>query len=66
MPETDQPSREELLRARIDLQNQLDVVEQPIRGRDYNPGLVAKLRAMLKDIDDCLATMDSLDPSGNL
>jgi hypothetical protein len=59
MSEPDQPSREELLRARSDIQVQLDIVEQPMKRGDYNPGLVAKLRSMLEDIDDCLAVLDA-------
>lgn len=50
----DQPSREELLRAKRDLQEQLDIVSQPMRSSDYDPGLVARLRAMIADIDEGL------------
>lgn len=51
------PTREELLRARGDLQRQLDILRRPVRfGR--NRPLEAKLETMVKDIDDCLAAME--------
>jgi hypothetical protein len=51
------PTREELLTARADLQAQLDIVSNPQMSRDLNPSLVAKLEAMIADIDACLADM---------
>lgn len=54
------PTREELLRAREDIQRQLDVLRHPFRfGR--NRKLEARLEAMVKEIDDCLAAMKPSD-----
>ena len=53
------PTREELLRAREDIERQYDIVRTPARSSDRNPPLEAKLRAMLTEIDERLAAMDS-------
>jgi hypothetical protein len=55
MPDEDFVDRQELLKARENLQLQLERVANPAMGRDRNPQLVARLRAMIKDIDDLLA-----------
>jgi hypothetical protein len=47
--------RQELIRARDDLQGQLYRVANPTRGLDRNPPLEAKLRSMLADIAELLA-----------
>ncbi len=47
--------RAELLRAREDLYRQLMLVSNPALARDRSPFLVAKLRAMIAEIDDLLA-----------
>jgi len=57
------PTREELLRAREDLQRQLDVLRHPF-GFGRNRKLEGKLEAMVKDIDDCLAAMEPESPDG--
>lgn len=58
--ETPATREEDLLRAREDLQRQLDILRHPFRfGR--NRKLEAKLEAMVKDIDDCLAAMEQDD-----
>ena len=52
------PTREDLLRAREDIQRQLAILRSPLRlGR--NRKLEARLETMLKDIDDCLAMMEA-------
>jgi hypothetical protein len=49
-------TREELIRAREDIQRQLDILLHPLRaGR--NRSLEAKLDGMVKDVDECLAAM---------
>jgi hypothetical protein len=53
------PTREELTRARDDLQRQLEMVRHPARGADRSRPLEAKLRAMIDEIDQCLATMET-------
>lgn len=51
------PTREELLRAREDIQRHLDILRSPVRfGR--NRQLEAKLETMVKEIDECLAAME--------
>ncbi|HEY1708109.1 MAG TPA: hypothetical protein VGG10_07575 [Rhizomicrobium sp.] len=55
---TDQSDREELLRGRIDLQRQIDVIYQPVRARDRNPQLLAKLKGMLAEVEALLADKD--------
>jgi hypothetical protein len=52
---TDQNDRDELLRARLELQRQIEVLSQPARGRDRNPQLLAKLQAMLDEVEALLA-----------
>lgn len=55
------PTREELLRAREDLQRQLAILRHPFRfGR--NRSLEAKLETMVKKIDGCLAAMETDTP----
>ena len=57
------PTREELLRAREDIQRQLNILRSPVRfGR--NRGLEAKLETMVKEIDECLAAMANENGSG--
>lgn len=54
------PTREELVRARDDIQRQLATLRHPFRfGR--NRELEARLEGMVSDIDDCLAAMDAGD-----
>ena len=43
------------MRARDELKQQVSAVAHPIMSRDQNPKLVARLQAMLNDIDDLLA-----------
>ena len=59
------PTREELLKAREDLKEQLNIVENPIRGGDYNPVLVARLKSMIYDIDVALANTEETDARGS-
>jgi hypothetical protein len=49
------PTREELLKAREDLQRDLERIANPANYRDRNPQLVEKLQTMLDEINDCLA-----------
>jgi len=51
------PTREELIRARDDLQRELEMLRNPVRYRSRP--LEAKLKAMLREIEDCLAAMDA-------
>jgi hypothetical protein len=55
----DQPTREELVAARDDIERQLGFLESPIRALDLNPRLIAKLRALLAEYNDTLASWDS-------
>ena len=55
MSDEDQPSREELIEARKRLKQQLALAANPVRSQGHNRELCAKLRGMIKDIDDCLA-----------
>jgi hypothetical protein len=55
MADDDQPTREELLAARARLKQQLALAANPVRSQDYDRELCAKLRGMIKDIEDCLA-----------
>ncbi len=55
MSEDDQPTRNELIEARDQLKEQLARVSSPMNGKDYNPQLVAKLEAMIAELDECLA-----------
>ncbi|HEY2032627.1 MAG TPA: hypothetical protein VGH02_02945 [Rhizomicrobium sp.] len=52
------PTREDLLEAREQLKEQIARVLNPIRFTDQNPALVARLRAMLDDINNALAEFD--------
>lgn len=52
---SESPTREELVEARERLKEQLAIVANPIRGRDRNPYLIAKLKAMIDDINECLS-----------
>jgi hypothetical protein len=56
---TNQSERDELLRARTDLQRQIEVVSHPMMGRDRNPQLLTKLQAMLDEVNALLAQEDS-------
>jgi hypothetical protein len=51
----DEPTREELLEAHERLREQLAIISKPMDGGDYRPETVAKLRAMIEDINNCLA-----------
>ena len=51
------PTRDELIQARYDLQRQLDILETPMRSR--NPQMIAKLRGMIDEINECLADLES-------
>jgi hypothetical protein len=53
------PTREELLRARDALQRQLKMIRNPARSADRSRPLEAKLRAMLDEIEKCLAAMET-------
>jgi len=53
------PSREELIQARNDLQRQIEILQSPMRGGDGNPPLIAKLRGMLDEINECLTDLES-------
>jgi hypothetical protein len=53
------PTREELIRARDDLQRELKVARNPVRQGHRSPPLEAKLKAVLREIEDCLAAMDA-------
>jgi hypothetical protein len=53
------PTREELIRARDDLQRQLKMVRNPVRSADRSRPLEAKLQAMLDDIEECLAALEA-------
>jgi hypothetical protein len=55
------PTREELLKARADIREQIELVSNPIRPADRNPALIAKLRAMLDDINAAIADLEN-DP----
>jgi hypothetical protein len=58
----DSPTREELIAAREDLQRQLEIVRNPIRGMSQNPPHEAKLRSLMNEINECLAAMDAGEP----
>jgi hypothetical protein len=56
----DEPlTHDELIRARDDLQRHLRRIRNPFLGFGRSRPLEAKLTAMIKDIDDCLAAMES-------
>ena len=50
-----QTEREELIAARAQIARQLEILERPLRLTDEYPLMVAKLRTMLDEIDQCLA-----------
>lgn len=54
----DQPSRAELKDARDNIPRQLEIVENPARSIDRNPPLIAKLQAMLDEINALLGEED--------
>ena len=63
-------TRQSLVRnieARDNIREQLAILENPIRHRDRNPPLIAKLRSMLNDINDALADLgtDDVNPPKN-
>jgi hypothetical protein len=47
-------TREELLAAREQLIDQIALIEYPIRSSDRNPPLLARLKAMLAEINELL------------
>lgn len=57
MPDDVPPTRAELIAARDRLKAQLAVLVHPVRNR--SPELIARLRAMIADIDACLAALDA-------
>jgi hypothetical protein len=57
------PTRNELIRARDDLQRELEILRNPVRYRSRP--LEAKLKAMLQEIEDCLAAVDAEDAKGS-
>ncbi len=59
------PSRAELLKARGDLQEQLIALEHPAMWRDWNPQLAERLRAVIAEIDECVANMGNGDAQGS-
>ena len=54
-----EPERQELIRARNEILEQLFRVANPCRGLDRNPQLEAKLRGMLADIAELLSEASS-------
>ena len=59
MPMADDTTRAELLAARETLKRQIEVLENPMRRMDVYPQGIAKLRATLAEIEDCLAQIDA-------
>jgi hypothetical protein len=57
--------REELIRAREDLQRQLGMVRNPVRSADRSRPLESKLKAMLDEIEGCLAAMEADSGKGS-
>jgi len=53
------PTREELINARDDLRRQLKMARNPVRNQDRSRPLEAKLQAMIKEIEECLAAMEA-------
>jgi hypothetical protein len=56
------PTRDELIRARNQIQRQIAIIHTPAITRDRNPALEAKLRAMVNEIDECLAALERDNP----
>lgn len=55
--ENDTPAtREELVEARESIRAQIATLEYPLRSQDKNPVLIAKLRGMLTEIEEALAS----------
>ena len=54
----DRPSRAELIEARDNIRRQLEIVEYPARSIDRSPQLIAKLQAMLDEINALLGEED--------
>ena len=66
MAEDDElPTREQLVQAREDLIRQLGYVEYPNDRKDLNPMLVAKLKAMIEEINQALADLGEDDAQGS-
>ena len=59
------PTREELVRARDDLRRELETLRNAVRRGHRSPPLEAKLKAMLREIDEYLAAMDAEDAKGS-
>lgn len=59
MPDEDQVNPLELVKAREEILRQIEILEAPARKVDLNPQLIAKLRAMLDEIDECLGSARS-------
>ena len=55
------PTREELIRARDDLRRELEMLRNSVRSGHRSRPLEAKLKGMLREIEDCLAAMDADD-----
>lgn len=53
-----QAEREELIAAREQIKRQIEILENPLRFYDRYPEGVAKLRATLAEIENCLAQME--------
>ena len=51
--------REELIAARARIEDQIAILENPLRFYGPDPEVVVKFRRMLADIDDCLAREES-------
>jgi hypothetical protein len=56
------PTLEELIEAREDLKQQIERLRSPALGRDYNPRQISKLDAMLQEIVQLIAEMESAKP----
>jgi hypothetical protein len=54
-------TREELLAAREQLIDQIALIEYPIRSRDRNPPLLARLKALLAEINELLNRPEAED-----
>jgi hypothetical protein len=54
-----QPTRQELIEAREDLEHQIQILKYPANWWDRNPALVARLEGLLGDVTQALADTDS-------
>jgi hypothetical protein len=61
MPEEpqEQPTREQLVEAREQLEAQIEILQNPARSSDRNPPLIARLRSLLNEINETLAARES-------